>query len=280
LNLWRLPAIALASVATIASAQSTSELTDLINAYRTVSQNCEGARTVAAGPLAPNATLASGKFTEGGRLLDLLKARGYQAAATHVIVVTGPPSAAMVMKFIEGRYCRVLTSPQYAEIGVRRDGNNWQIVLARPLLSPDLRDWRSAGDEILRLTNAARAQPRTCGSRRFGPAPPLAWDDKLAAAALAHSHDMANQNYFDHVGRDGSQSADRALKAGYLWRDVGENIAAGQGSPAQVMAGWLSSPSHCANLMDGKYLQMGAAYALNPRSDAGIYWTHVFGRPR
>src|SRR5207247_5498440 len=116
-----------------ASAQSTSELVDLINVYRTVSRNCEGARTVAAGPLAPNPVLASARFSEGGRLLDLLKARSYLAATTHVIVVTGPPSAGMVMKFIEGRYCRPLTSPQYAEIGVRRDGNDWQIVLARPL---------------------------------------------------------------------------------------------------------------------------------------------------
>ena len=59
----------------------------------------------------------------------------------------------------------------------------------------------------------------------------------------------------------------------------GENIADGQGSPQQAVSGWLSSPDHCANIMDGKFTAMGAAYAVNPGSDATIYWTQVFGTP-
>jgi len=277
---WRAFPFALVLVAGIASAQSTTELANLINAYRSEPQTCAGATVTAAGPLASNPVLARAQFAAGGRLLDELKARGYQGAVAYVIAVTGPSNPGDVMKLIESRYCRALSGPQYTEMGVRRDAKNWQIVLARPLLSPDLRDWRTTGMQILQLVNAARAQPRACGNRRFEPARALTWDDKLAAAALAHSRDMAAGNYMDHVGKDGSHPDQRATRQGYVWQTVGENVAAGQGSAERVMSGWLASPGHCASIMNAQFTQMGAAYALNPRSDAGIYWTQVFGAPK
>lgn len=55
-----------------------------------------------------------------------------------------------------------------------------------------------------------------------------------------------------------------------------ENIAAGQGSARQVMAGWLASPGHCANIMNGSFTEMAAAYAIDRSSAATIYWTQVF----
>ena len=171
-------------------------------------------------------------------------------------------------------------SPQFSDIGISREGNTWRIVLARPLLSPELRDWREAGKEILKLSNAVRTQARTCGARHFSPAPPLRWNEKLAAAALAHSRDMATRNYFSHVGQDGSAVGDRAAREGYRWSRIGENIATGQGSPEQVVAGWLASPHHCANIMEPGFTEMGAAYFVNPKSDTIIYWSQVFGTPR
>ena len=59
---------------------------------------------------------------------------------------------------------------------------------------------------------------------------------------------------------------------------VGENIAAGQGEPADVVAGWLASPGHCANIMSPDFAEMGAAYALRPGSTRAIWWTQTFGR--
>jgi uncharacterized protein YkwD len=230
--------------------------------------------------MAPNPLLVGVRIPASGRLLDALKARGYQAASAQAIDVSGPTSAIAVMKFIQQRYCRQLTNPQFTEIGVGREGGEWHIVLTRRLLSPDLGDWQHAGQDVLRLTNAARNEPRTCGAKRFGPAPPLTWNDQLAAAALSHSRDMANRNFLDHTGRDGSRVSDRAAREGFAWQDVGENVAGGQGSPQHVVSGWLSSPTHCANIMNGRFTQMGAAYVVNPASDATIYWTQVFGRPR
>lgn len=91
---------------------------------------------------------------------------------------------------------------------------------------------------------------------------------------------MAAHNYFSHRGKDGSLAGVRATRDGYDWRGIGENIAAGQGSAQQVVAGWLASPSHCFNIMHPDFTEMGAAYAVNPQSDAAIYWTQVFGSPR
>jgi uncharacterized protein YkwD len=258
--------------------QPTPELIEAINAYRVAPQSCEGQRTAAALPLVANPVLASAPFAPGGRLLEALKAHGYSGVNAYAIVVSGSATAADALSLVAERYCTQLTSPLYTEIGVRRERNQWQIVLARPQLSSDLKDWRATGREILRLTNAARAQPRMCGDRRFDVARPLTWDEKLATAALAHSLDMASRNYLDHAGPDRSEPADRALRAGYKGMDIGENIAGGQESPAQVVSGWIASPEHCATLMDPKFLHMGAAYFANPHSDLGMYWTQVLGR--
>lgn len=271
---------AAALIAGPAFAQERSELVDLINAYRTAPQTCDGRRAPAAGPLAPDAALASVRIGSGGDVRSALKARGYLAARALAIRVSGPATPSEAMRFMQQRYCRSLLSSQYAEIGISRDKDTWHIVLAQPLLASNLGDWREAGKEILRLTNAARAEPRTCGGRRFEAAPPLAWTTELAAAALVHSRDMANRNYFDHRGKDGSHVGGRATREGYVWRRVGENIAAGQGSPEQVVSGWLSSPHHCGNVMNPDFAEMGAAFAMNPASDNTIYWTQVFGTPR
>jgi uncharacterized protein YkwD len=91
---------------------------------------------------------------------------------------------------------------------------------------------------------------------------------------------MAQRDYFRHAGKDGSEVGDRAKRQGYEWRRIGENIATGQGSAAQAVAGWLASPGHCANIMNPEFTESGAAYAVNTGSDTVIYWTQVFGTPR
>ena len=99
------------------------------------------------------------------------------------------------------------------------------------------------------------------------------------AVSARDSRAMARENYFAHQDPDGETPADRARVAGFRGRQIGENIAAGQGSPNQAMQSWLASPGHCANLMNPMFTQVGAAYATNTRSDLGIYWTMVFGAP-
>ncbi len=263
-----------------AVALDTGTLLPLINAYRDGTQPCDGERHPAAGPLAPLTTIADVPVSSGSELLDALKGRGYLAATATLLSVSGPGDAEAAMRFLKAHSCRALLDPGFAEIGVSRRGERWQIVLARPLLSPDLPGWREAGQAVLDRTNAARATSQRCGDKAFEAAPPLVWNAELAAAAHLHSRDMARRNQFEHRGPQGGQVGGRAESAGYSWQRVGENIAAGQGSAVQVSAAWLASPHHCVNIMNPHFTQMGAAYEVARNSDAGIYWTQVFGTPK
>jgi len=98
--------------------------------------------------------------------------------------------------------------------------------------------------------------------------------------ALAYARDMAAWGYMDHTGRDGSTPAQRVTRGGYRWSEVGENLASGVMTPEQVVAGWLASAEHCANLMDPRYRHMGVAFAVNPYDKRGVYWAMEFAAPR
>ena len=269
-------ALSLAAPA-IARAEGENTLVALINARRAEPHDCAGRARPPASPLAPSLQLAQVEATTSPELRKALSAAGYLASSAATIVVSGPRSADDALRQIEEHYCASLIDGRYSDIGVSRSGSTWRINLARPLIAKDLGDWRQAGQAVLKLVNAARSRPRACGSRVFGAAPPLAWDDSLAAAALVHSRDMAARNYFDHTDAAGATVVQRATRAGYRWRVIGENIAAGQGSAQQVVAGWLASPGHCANIMQRDFADMGAAYAIQPHSAMEIYWTQVFG---
>lgn len=138
---------------------------------------------------------------------------------------------------------------------------------------------QAAGQRILDLVNEARATPRNCGKNRLNAAQPVRWNSALADASRQHSEEMARYNYFSHRGRDGSNPGDRVKRAGYRYRSMGENIAAGQRSPEDAVAGWIRSPDHCANLMNPEFTEMGAALAVNAGSVLGLFWTQEFARP-
>ena len=255
------------------------ELLELINDYRADPPPCGGEQPEPVPPLAPDSALASLEI-EGGQLQEAMRASGYRVARAESMTLFGPAEAREAMRFATQANCRLLLSPRYSIAGVSQKGRQWQIVLAQPLLDPNLGTWREAGQEVLKLVNAARTTERKCGNTQHASAPPLSWGSKLAQAALTHSRDMAEHNYFGHKGSGGSMVGARARDEGYLWRSIGENVAAGQGSTKQVVDGWLSSPGHCANIMNANFTEMGAAYATNPESDMGIYWTQVFGAQR
>ena len=263
-----------------AQTQEPPELESLINEFREASEACDSGESSSVGPLAPNEALVLPPATSGAQLQQALQASGYRPSKLQAISVSGPASAQSAMQALKQRYCAELRSQDFAEIGVSRDGNTWQVLLAKPLLAPDLGDWQQVGRDILKRVNEVRAKPRSCGKETFEAAASLSWKAELGKTALAHSKDMAEKDYFSHQGRDGSQVSDRASRAGYRWQRIGENIAAGQGSAAQVMAGWLASPGHCKNIMNPDFTEMGAAYATNPESTATSYWTQVFGTPR
>ncbi len=123
--------------------------------------------------------------------------------------------------------------------------------------------------EVVDRTNAERARH---GLRA------LTVDQRLAAAAQAHSADMVRRAFFAHESPDGRQVWDRAVAAGYAYRKVAENIAAGQRTAEEVVRGWMGSPGHRANILDGDLTQIGVGRADG--GSYGVYWTQVFGTPR
>ena len=136
--------------------------------------------------------------------------------------------------------------------------------------------------ELLALANAYRAAGARCGAEgSFPAAPALAWNAALAQASLVHSDDMAAGNFFSHTGSSGSNAGQRATAAGYVWQAWGENIAAGQGSVAEVMAGWMASPGHCANLMNATFRDIGVACVSGGAGNTyRSYWTMTLGAAR
>lgn len=276
-TLTRLAALTLGLVlAAPAMASETSQLAELINTYRSQSQNCADQVSLELPPLAvdPRLILPSNSF---GDLQQALSRAAYPLVNVQAISLSGPRDAQAAMKAVQESFCKVVLDPQFVDIGISRDQREWRIVLARPLLTARLGDWQVEGQKVLDLINTARTQPRQCGTQAFAAAAALTWNATLATAAQSHSRDMANNNYLDHKDRNGGTPGDRAELAGFVGQQIGENIAAGQDTPNKVVEGWLASPGHCANLMNAQFRELGAAYAVDPKSDAAIYWTAVFG---
>jgi uncharacterized protein YkwD len=134
------------------------------------------------------------------------------------------------------------------------------------LLPGESESWTA---EVLRLTNALR--------REQG-APPLAWSDALAAQAGEYACEMIDLGFFAHVNPETGESLrDRADRYQYDYWAIGENLAGGQTTPAQVVREWFDSPSHRENLLNPAYTELGIAVRLG--GEYRIYWVQEFGRP-
>lgn len=102
--------------------------------------------------------------------------------------------------------------------------------------------------------------------------------DRIAASRL---EDMFAKQYFAHVSPSGASAQTVASSVGYAYLAIGENLALGNFDGDQgVVAAWMNSPGHRANILNARYTQIGAAVA------AGIYegertWiaVQIFGRP-
>ncbi|EJM78990.1 MULTISPECIES: CAP domain-containing protein [unclassified Pseudomonas] len=261
-----------------ALAADEKQLIDSINDYRSQNQRCAGQVSSELPPLAGDPRLAL-SASSIGNLQQAMVAANYPMKNVQAISLSGPRDAAAAMKAIQESFCQIVLDPQFVDIGVSRQDREWRIVVARPLLSARLGDWQAEGQKLLAELNVARSRARQCGTQSFAAATPLTWNATLATAAETHARSMANNNYFDHKDRDGRTPGDRAELAGYSGQQIGENIAAGQDSVRKVVDGWVASPGHCANLMNPQYHELGAAYAVDPKSDSGIYWTVMFGTP-
>ncbi len=141
--------------------------------------------------------------------------------------------------------------------------------------------------DILAQVNRERAQGNMCGAEYYPPVHAVSWNEELADAALRHSMDMAENEFMDHRGSDGSLPADRMADAGYEPDASGENVGFGNseeyfGVDSQgAVRWWMGSPDHCANIMSPAFTEIGAAAVAGGCSGCDcLYWTLDFGFPK
>lgn len=84
----------------------------------------------------------------------------------------------------------------------------------------------------------------------------------LMKAARGHSADMVKRSFFNHYApAPGPREPwDRAVRAGYVPKTVGENLAQQQGAPLdgwEAMKAWIISPPHHRNMLKPEYVHVG-----------------------
>lgn len=132
--------------------------------------------------------------------------------------------------------------------------------------------------QVIELTNLER-QKEGLG--------PLVANPLLSAAAQKHAEAMASGNFFDHNNPlTGTDPFERIIAEGYSGQRLAENIAAGDDTPQNVVAGWMNSPGHRINILTPEFTEIGAGYAFDandsyPQAEQAYhhYWVQTFGTP-
>lgn len=134
-----------------------------------------------------------------------------------------------------------------------------------PLLDTKLQTMES---QVIQLVNAER--------RKYG-LQPLAANWELSRVARIKSQDMRDRRYFSHTSPTYGSPFEMMRAFNIPYRAAAENIAAGQRTASEVMQGWMNSPGHRQNILNGQYTQIGVGYAEG--GSYGVYWTQMFIRP-
>jgi uncharacterized protein YkwD len=218
------------------------------------------------------------EMSHGASLKSAIAHAGYRDQQSAALHVNAEPAA--LQKAMANQMCDALVDVNFTDLGIAQRGRDTWMIIAVPFSAPTAASAEAATAEVLLRINAVRAQARRCGNKPLPPAGPLQLNARLRAAAEAHARDMLDHNYFAHAGRDGSNPAQRVAATGYRYRLVGENLASGPETATQAVEGWIASPEHCENLMDGRFTESGVAVAATTYGPPRIYWVQEFATPR
>jgi hypothetical protein len=105
-------------------------------------------------------------------------------------------------------------------------------------------------ETIINLTNTER---KTANLNE------LKLNAKLSEAAYAKALDMFAKDYWAHNSPDGTEPWYFIQKSGYNYLNAGENLARDFNSAESIVNAWMNSPTHKANIMSGKYEDIGVA---------------------
>ncbi|GIP59205.1 MULTISPECIES: CAP domain-containing protein [Paenibacillus] len=112
----------------------------------------------------------------------------------------------------------------------------------------------------IQAENAAKVVALVNVERKNAGLKPLVVHTNLTKMAKDKAIDMYKNKYFSHTSPKYGSPFDMmdAYKITYLY--AGENIAKGQKTPAEVVAAWMDSPGHKANILNPKYTLIGVGY--------------------
>ena len=141
------------------------------------------------------------------------------------------------------------------------------VALAAPEQAPS----SAASPDVMRVLDLTNAERTKVG------AAPLTLSAELTVAAQSYSEVLASGDCFAHTCGPMPDFAARDAAAGYLgWTAIGENLAGGFTTPEAVVAGWMASPGHRANVLSASFSEIGVGVASGS-SRFGMCWTQEFG---
>lgn len=113
--------------------------------------------------------------------------------------------------------------------------------------------------------------------RQASGAPEVRLSSELTAASKTHSRDMSVQNRPWHFGSDGSSPLERAARAGYAGRLIGENISETFETELETLSAWMDAAETREVILDPRARDMG--FAWHQEDSGKIWWTMVMGQP-
>lgn len=109
---------------------------------------------------------------------------------------------------------------------------------------------------------------------------PLTRSATLDKAAKLKAQHMAKNQYFSHFSPDGVSPWHWFDEAGYVYAHAGENLAIHFTDSSEVVEAWMKSPTHRANIVSGKYTEIGVGTAKGKFDGYDtVYVVQLFGTP-
>ena len=154
-------------------------------------------------------------------------------------------------------------------------------VIASVLIS----GWTPRGNTLAYATNTSVGGllAATNSQRNANGQASLALNQQLVNAAQAKANDMVARNYWSHNTPDGQEPWVFVDAAGYKYLKAGENLAYGFSNSDTTVTGWMNSPTHRANMLDGAFIEVGFGFANSANyNDSGPETVVVamYGKPQ
>jgi hypothetical protein len=148
----------------------------------------------------------------------------------------------------------------------------------RELTEPWPPEWIPFEGLLLSTMNERRARGGCCGDLGcFEPSQALVRDERLTRAARWLAEDFIVHRYFGHYTRDRWSAFDRIRAMGFHGCSMGENLSSTHASAEDVVASWLLSSEHCANLYEPRFSRVGIGYSESPEHTLSPLWVADFG---